>query len=227
MRAESSRVVVIGAIVAALCAPRAAEASVGPKWSTSQLADFADVVVTGRVEAVASGWDPAVGAIYTYVTLDVSEVLKGAVGGRIVIKQMGGVADGYGLLVFDQATFGVGEEVLVYLEVRPRDGTLYTSALWQGKWALQTTASGERVAVRAQAPHGQSVAADVQRLADAREEAAIAPVRDVGGINVAPAEAPASASQPFALMSPPFRWLSPPIVDVQAGGQPGLGGGGM
>lgn len=225
MRTKLCRVVVAGAIVAALCTPRAAEASAGPKWSTSQLAEFADVVVAGRVEAVASGWDPAVGAIYTYVTIDVSEVLKGAVGGRIVIKQMGGVADGYGLMVFDQATFAVGEEVLVYLETRPRDGTLYTSALWQGKWTIQTTASGERLAVREQPPHDRGMAADVQRLANAREEAAMAPVRGAR-INVAPVEGPASASEPFALLGP-FRWLSPPVVDVQAGGQPGLDGGGI
>ena len=62
--------------------------------------------------------------------------------------QLGRIGDEH-LRVFDQAAFALGEEVLSFLEVRPRDGTLYTSALWQGKWEIeQVTRGGERVAVR-------------------------------------------------------------------------------
>jgi hypothetical protein len=98
---------------------------------------------------MASGWDG--GTIYTYVTIEVSSVLKGVISERqIVLKQAGGMVGDIGLEVSGQSRFAMGEEVLVFAEVRPRDFTLYTTALWQGKWTIGVDgATGRRFAARA------------------------------------------------------------------------------
>ena len=224
---------VIAALVSVLM-PGLSHAADGPKWSASQLAAFADVIITGRVVAVTTGWDSQVNTIYTYVTVDVTEVLKSDIPEtRITIKQLGGVAGGFGLSITDQATFIVGEEVLLYLEARPRDGTLYTTALWQGKWALQSVMQGKRIAVR-EPPRQHRGLAERQWLDSARLSAAAGGKRRVQ-VDTRPAEAPAAgaatatadrASTQFTLLGP-FRYLYSPYVDAQAGGQPGLPGGGI
>src|SRR6266536_6057101 len=68
-----------------------ARADVAMKWTDAQLTAFSDVIVTGRVVGVSAGVDDRLGAIYSYVTLDVDRVLKGQVAERrITIKQLGG-----------------------------------------------------------------------------------------------------------------------------------------
>ena len=223
-----------GAALFLVLMPMPTQAANAPKWSMSDLAFFADVVVTGRVATITAGWDPEVNAIYTYVTVDVVEVLKSDIRDpRITIKQLGGVAGGVGLSIADQATFTVGEEVLLYLEARPRDATLYTSALWQGKWAVRQDVRGQPLAVR-EPPRGHSGADERQLLSQARQS--MAEVRDRRvAVDTRPVEAPDaasaegvgdSASARFTLLGP-FRYLHSPYVDAQSGGQPGLAGGGL
>ncbi|MEW6321674.1 MAG: matrixin family metalloprotease [Acidobacteriota bacterium] len=198
--------------------------------------DFSEVVLEGRVVSLSSGWDTTVDTLYTYVTIDVSEVLKGWVPeSRIVVKQMGGSADGVALRVTGQAAFRVGEDVLLFLEVRPRDNTLYTTALWQGKWGLRGTGA-TRVAERADpADNGAAFTAIEQRPYQAFTTA----IRDRAGdesrrpsnrfIRVVPVEA-GRISQPFVLIDPdtPYRWFSTTLgIDYETGGQPGLSGGGI
>ena len=100
----------------------------------SSLADSSTVIATGNVVALSSAHDGV--AIYTYVTLEVTEVFKGSVtvGDSIVVKQMGGMANGVGLQIDGQARFSLGDAVLVFLGVRPRDRTLYTVGLAKGAW---------------------------------------------------------------------------------------------
>jgi hypothetical protein len=143
------RVFALG-IVAATTAAATALASIGPVWSDDQLAGFASAIVRGQVLTTSLGRDPQTGAIYTYATLSVDESFKGnIVEPTIVIKQLGGVLGDIGYAVADQATFTNGEEVIVFLETRPRDRTLYTVALWQGKWTIErATDTGELIATR-------------------------------------------------------------------------------
>ena len=210
----------------------AAVASSGPRWSPEQLTDFSAAIVTGRVAAVATATDARSG-IYTYVTIDVSEVLKGSIpGAQIVLKQAGGIVGDLGLSVSGQATFSAGEEVLVFAEVRPRDSTLYTTALWQGKWALEfDAATGARVAVQ----QDDSIRAGSTEMArldfDAmRESVARRAGQDQRAFefDAVPAETPGHSDSPFVLYSIPTKWRTLPVrIDVQAGGQPGLAGGGL
>jgi hypothetical protein len=209
-------------VVVTLAAAASARGDIAPKWSDAQLIHFADLIVSGHVVDIRSGWDPAVDAIYTYITLHVEGVLKGVVNERtITVKQLGGEAGRRGLRVGGQPAFGVGEEVLLFLEVRPRDGTLYTSALWQGKWTLHHVGA-TRLAVRrheAEAdtrPLGAMQRAIEQMSADRRTDTVF---------NAHPADLTDAIVRPYVLFNVRYNFLPP--VDVQRGGQPGLPGGGF
>ena len=204
-----------------------AAASVVPKWSAIELTGFADVIVTGQVTSVNVGRDPSVNAIYTYVDVDVDEVLKGPVNpGALTIKQLGGSIDAIGLSVVDQPTFVVGERVLLYLEARPRDGSLYTSALWQGKWSIEQV-GGEVVAVRTEPTgHRSPSPVDRQRMTAVRTRSAALGRSSAALVNPTPADAEAAVTRPYTLLGP-YRYAFSPPVDMQAGGQPGLAGGGV
>ena len=117
-----------------LAAPTAALADFAPRWSVAELGGFSDVILTGNVVSVVPGTDGS-GSIYTYVTIAVDDVLKGPVVApprQVVVKQLGGTIGTLPQVVWGQALFTPGEEVLVFLEVRPRDSTLYTAAHWLG-----------------------------------------------------------------------------------------------
>jgi len=219
MRSATKPYAVIALAAAVLILHRLpAAASTTPRWSVGQLARSSDAIVVGRVASISSGWDDSSDAIYTYVSVDVSEVIKGAVPpGRITIKQLGGAAGEIGLRVFDQAAFTTGEEVLLFLEMRPRDRTLYTTALAQGKWRISRLAGGTTVARRD---------AESQPLALIRDAAAYPrPSSPAARVDVNPSGA--SSSQPFTLMTTPYLYTFFPAIDVQAGGQNGLAGGGI
>jgi hypothetical protein len=119
-------------------------------WTTQELSAFATLIVSGRVHAVTSRWDPANNAIYTYASIDVAETLKGQppADGRLVVKMLGGRLPDIELRVAGQAELVAGEDVLLFLETRPRDGTLYPVGFWQGAWQIQASAAGTTLAER-------------------------------------------------------------------------------
>lgn len=220
---------VLLSFVFSLLAARIATGSASPPLTLEALATVSDAIVIGHVQSIATGRDPATGGIYTYVTLDPSEILKGQLGdGFIVIKQLGGELGDQGVRVPGQARFGVGEEVLVFLEARPRDRSLYTIGLWRGKWTIETdVATNERLAVNREADTGLTVG--VRVLSSLRAELArpvpLGPT--TAALNVAPAEHPGQ-SLPYVLNNPPIRWFVPVVsVHVETGTQPGLNGGGL
>jgi hypothetical protein len=228
--------------LAILLFPASVRADSGPRWTDRDLAVLVDYIAVGRVVASESAIDPATGGIYTYVTFDVSELLKGTLPSRrIVLKQLGGRVNGLGLLVGGQATFEPGEDAIVFLEVRPRDLTLYTAALWQGKWTVGTDASGRLLArridpalVQRSWAGGSEVRPFASFLASLRAWAAAGP-RSALVPNLKPVDAPPLAidggvTAGFTLLGP-ARWMEADTnttvrVDLQTGGQPGLAGGG-
>ncbi|MDP6581857.1 MAG: matrixin family metalloprotease, partial [Vicinamibacterales bacterium] len=239
-----------------LAAHTPALADVAPRWSVGELTGFADAILTGNVVSVVPGADGS-GAIYTYVTLTVDDVLKGPVAApppRLVLKQLGGTVGALTQIVWGQALFTPGEEVVVFLEVRPRDSTLYTTAHWQGKWtiqrdafsgdglAIQELAAEERVAVSV--PGRQFASGDDVRAldtlldqirAETRRTMALVPLprpRMIFNPSDAP-DAPGTlpiGPTPFTSLGP--RWHEADVgiavpVDIESGGQPGLSGGGF
>src|SRR5689334_3161846 len=130
---RASSALALGVALLFFAFPAAAELT--PLWTVDELTAFASLVVSGRVTDVTSQWDPAVNGLYTYATIDVRDTWKGAVpGGRVVVKLLGGRVGDTEFRVDGQAHFRVGEDVVVWLETRPRDGTLYTAGMWQGVW---------------------------------------------------------------------------------------------
>jgi matrixin len=226
----------------------AARADIGPRWSDDQLATKASAIVSGRVAAIGTGRDAGTGAIHTYVTIGVDRVFKGDIPERdITVKQLGGRIGTDTLVVFGQAEFVAGEDVLLFLATRQRDRTLMTAALWQGKWTIERdAASGEAIATRREpelADRGalrgeaerRSLGAFTSRLealgAAARtsnpRRFAVQPSADeMRGVVLSSRNA-----LPFTQLGP-ARWnefdsrTSIP-VDTQSSGQPGLGGGGF
>jgi hypothetical protein len=205
-------------------------------WSPHELAAYSDVVLIGRIEALEPAWDSETAAIYTHVRVTVERVLKGTVPhAQIVVKQLGGRVGGVGLHVHDQADFHVGETALLFLEVRPRDGTLYTSALWQGKWTVGVDRAGRRVATRQDPEHLQVGLGERHTLSALERAIADAAGGSTGGMAIeflplgrqlAPASEYMASTHSFTLLGP-LRYLFSPAVDMQAGGQPGLPGGGV
>jgi Tol biopolymer transport system component len=132
-----------------LTGARLVYADAAPKWTDAELVGFSDLIVRGTVSQVRVGRDDRIGALYTYVTLNVADVLKGpALDRRIVLKQLGGRLGATALQISGQPTFTVGEEILAFLEVRPRDRTLTTTAQWQGKFTIVSGPDGGALAMR-------------------------------------------------------------------------------
>src|SRR5712691_10302414 len=136
---------VLGTTTAAI--PRA-ESDAAP--SIDALARMSDLVATGHVTDLRTARDPANNWIYTYVTVELTDVLSGSVDSPfVVLKQLGGTVGDETMVVFDQARFSWGEDVLFFAETRPRDGSLYTASLWEGKWTVERDLkTNARVATR-------------------------------------------------------------------------------
>ena len=121
--------------------------------SDPQLAEASAAAIHGRVVSAESRWDPAVEAIYTYVTVDVWRAWGPVtLPRRVVLKQLGGRVGAAELSIGGQAHFAADEEVFVFVDIRPRDSTLYVAGFEQGKWAISRfTRLGAPAAERA--PH--------------------------------------------------------------------------
>jgi hypothetical protein len=201
-------------------------AEITPVWSLDELSSFSTLVVSGRVAAVTSQWDPAVNAIYTYAVIDVAETWKGqAPGQQVVVKMLGGITGDLQFRVEGQPVLREGETVALWLEARPRDGTLYTAGLWQGVWRLP--ASGSDVAER-RGPDGQ--VRERRSVADLRGIAARSPS---AAASVVPFPPEFVSVSPFSFLPPseggPGRWHEADagaVVGVDFQAPPaGLGGG--
>lgn len=191
------------------------------------LAQASAAAVRGVVLSVSGRRDPSHGAIYTHVLLDVTRAWGfAAPPARLTLKLLGGVADGEALLVGGQAQFTPGEEVIAFLDVRPRDLTLSVTGLERGKWTVRPVA-GRTAALRLLHDHSAIDAVDPSALEtlatlagskvrlpvtatflpDATEEAA--PPLDA---------APATAA--IAIRWHEADWAGPVPVDSAFGGHP-------
>jgi hypothetical protein len=108
-------------------------------------------VVEGRVVSVEAKFREDHQFIYTYVTIDVDDTHKGRLTtNRIVLEELGGMANGIEAVVEGVPEFEAGERVLVFLEAR--DEGLYKTYGWvQGKYRIETDReSGRELATRSE-----------------------------------------------------------------------------
>lgn len=139
------RSAVVAATVGCLLGAPVALAEYGPKLDLDELTEASIAIVRGHVYSVDAGWGD-VANIYTYVRVDVAEVLSGdSVPERIVVKQLGGVVGEIGQYVGGAPAYRPGDEVVLHLVLRPRDQTVYTAGYWQGMWRVQRDGSSVRV----------------------------------------------------------------------------------
>jgi len=162
------------AVVACLGSP--ARATVLVPLDTKAMTERADRVVLGTVVAQVSRWTGDHQAIYTDVTIRVARAYKGALkpGDTVVVRREGGSVDGIGMRVYGAAQFGIGEEVLLFVETR--GGAAYTVGMTQGKLRVTTGADGiKRVAanladVAFTRPDARTLALQPRRLDDLERE---------------------------------------------------------
>lgn len=101
----------------------------------------ARAIVRGTVRDITSRYDEQRQAVFTYVTLQVKEVLKGEITtAEIVLKQPGGVTAERASLIFGTPEFSPGEDALLYLDTWP-DGSLRVYQWFLGKFSILADAS--------------------------------------------------------------------------------------
>ena len=197
------------------------------------LARASAAAVRGVVIAVSTSRDPAVDTVYTHVLLAVARAWGFPVPpATLELKLLGGVDGSRALVVGGQAHFVPGEDVLVFLDVRPRDGTLSVTGLERGKWTMRAGADAARTLQ--DAPAGD--AGDVVPTGDLETLAALAgtTVRLPATVRVAPSvrdpdAASVAADTPAATAARWHEadWGAPVFVDSMSSGHPLFPGGGF
>jgi len=131
----------------ALCSFAIVQGASVEKLTLSQLAMSAKSIVVGKITNV-SYFDAADrSTIYTRITMDVSESLKGTQSGTINFTQLGGVVGDRRVTVSGFPQFVVGQELVLFLNDDP-SGTIATVGLGQGKFNVLTDQStGEKKVV--------------------------------------------------------------------------------
>ena len=81
-----------------------------------EMAVRADQIFTGEVVGIASQMNARRNGIFTFVTIEVDEYLKGGRRGVLTLRFLGGEAEGYRLTVPGSPEFHLGEEVLVFTD---------------------------------------------------------------------------------------------------------------
>ena len=108
----------------------------------------ADAIVSGTVSEIRSAHDDA-GAIHTFITLRVDEVLKGYLPSpTVTLRESGGRIGDDERWLYGNPTYTVGESVIVFL-AQDHDGFLRTHQMALGKFSVGPDPDGgEPIAVR-------------------------------------------------------------------------------
>jgi hypothetical protein len=107
----------------------------------------ARAIVRANVSSVSCAYDPARGDIFTYVALNVTEVLKGQItSSEVVLREPGGTVGNKLSEVFGVPMFSAGEDVLLYLDTW-KDGTLRVYQMFLGKFDIGADTATRRLMV--------------------------------------------------------------------------------
>ena len=217
LRSRSAALALVSVAALALAGP--AHASLVTRMDVEALARSSTVIARGEVESVGVTSDER-GAIHTWVTLRVEEGLKGVAGrSRVALRLPGGVWRDRVSQVFGVPSFVTGERVVVFAAATRR-GPLTVTGLFQGKFRIEPSGSGESVVQDAGTGAGVAGGGGV-RLREGLEPF-LAGVRDLvrrhpaaglpdPAVLDAPAEADEVPAPSFTLLNPilPLRWFEP------------------
>jgi preprotein translocase subunit YajC len=102
-----------------------------------QLSDQSDMVVVGKVSDIHSKWNKDKSRIYTDVTVDVEEFVKGGEPGKtIVVTHPGGEVGGVGEWYSYAPKFKPAEEVMLFLH-KNKQGDLNVTNSAKGKFNIK------------------------------------------------------------------------------------------
>ncbi|HEY3101009.1 MAG TPA: Ig-like domain-containing protein [Methylomirabilota bacterium] len=206
------------ALLAVVLASAPAAATVVIPVAEADLIAQSAAVVVGRVTAIESHTDR--GRIYTDVTVDVDEMLKGDSVPTLTVRVLGGRVGNHAAWVEGSPEFRRGERVLLFVSAY-RDGTARVAHFYQGKFSIIRDTAGDDMAVRetpagVHLPSGAAVPATAPRhlrhFRDAiRAHVSAAPAARGGALTSAraPATAGTEAADTFALLGLPSRWFEP------------------
>jgi len=107
--------------------------SIVEKLTLDELTVKADSILVAKVTDIAC-YQEGEGRIYTLITLEVEQTIKGAVQEKAMIKVPGGEVDGLGLWVEDVPEFQLGERAVVFLE--ESGGIFSVVGGFQGKFGI-------------------------------------------------------------------------------------------
>lgn len=112
-----------------------------------KLSEGSDLIVTGKVIEQKSQWNSDKSKIYTNVTIQVDEFLKGDNSqSRIVIKNPGGEVGNVGETYSHMPTFKNEEDVLVFVKRSNKDQSLIVFQGDAGKMTLyENNKTGEKI----------------------------------------------------------------------------------
>ena len=129
------RLTFFACLLLALAAP-AARATQMLHLDTETLVRGSADIVVGKVESLKPHWNAAHTKIFTDVSVRITESLKGGVGDRLTLTEIGGEVDGVRYSVSGCATFVPGEEALLFVW-RDSAGRAQVNGLGQGKFDIR------------------------------------------------------------------------------------------
>ncbi len=112
--------------------------------SVEEMTQAASAVVEGTAGESWSAWNPQHTLIYTYTKFQITRSWKGALPASVVVKQLGGQADGYMQKVAGVRYFQSGEPCVLFLRGSvAQDNTQVVVGLMQGNFRVYTSSRGE------------------------------------------------------------------------------------
>jgi len=115
------------------------------KMSAKDLTDESTAVFYGKCAKIKSEWNEDRSIIYTYVTVQPEEYIKGNLGSEVIIAVPGGRVDDIIYEVSEMPVFVEGEEVVAFIWTNPSGKNLVTGG-YLGKMKIEKDAmTGKRM----------------------------------------------------------------------------------
>ncbi len=132
-----SKLIISAALMVLLSLAVAVQAASVVKLALPDLVKQSQAIVIGKVSDVSSAWAEDRRQIFTTITVNVSENLKGSSGHSVTFTQLGGVVGDTRVSVAGTPVFTPGSEVLLFLSGDP-SGYFPTVGMGQGKFDITT-----------------------------------------------------------------------------------------